>query len=104
MRKNLRKSIFLLSRNFLYTRCMPHIESLDWNLHTHIALDLDETLALSMQDGLDKLHALGKMQNIRTPADITDFLWENIEGSDMTNEELYAFWHTHQLGNVSPIT
>lgn len=82
---------------------MPHIEVLDWNLHTHIALDLDETLAHSVQNGLDSLHALGKMKQIPTTDYVTNFICRDLPGADMTNEEIAAFWQAHRLSHVAPI-
>ncbi len=46
-----------------------------FNKHTHIGIDLDETLALSVVDGLEKLHKMGRMKSISSMEDITSFHW-----------------------------
>lgn len=65
MRTNLKKSIFLLSLFFLYTHSM-HIRHLDWNHHSHIGLDLDETLASTFEGFLAYAQGQGKLLHIES--------------------------------------
>jgi hypothetical protein len=37
---------------------MPHISTLDWKVHTHLGLDLDETLASTMSGFLHHAHTI----------------------------------------------
>lgn len=73
-----------------------------FDTHTHIGLDLDETLAESVTDGLQKLHALGKMRCIEHVDQIRSFDWSESPEADMTGEELLQFWKGHSLEHVSP--
>lgn len=74
-----------------------------FNKHTHIGIDLDETLALSVVDGLEKLHKMGRMKSISSMEDITSFHWWSLGGADMTEEELMSFWSSHSLDNTHPV-
>ncbi len=73
-----------------------------FDIHTHIGLDLDETLADSVTDGLEKLHALGKMHCIERVDQIRSFDWSGFPDADMTGEELLEFWKGHSLEHVTP--
>ena len=71
--------------------------------HARIGLDLDETLAASIQDGLNILHARGKMLAIRHMEDIWDFDWSRLPGADMSAKELLDFWKMQHLNMVLPV-
>jgi len=72
--------------------------------HKHIALDLDETLAASILDGLKKMHAQGKMLGIQEFHQLTSFNWLEFPECDLTPEELIRFWRAQDLKDVYPIT
>jgi 5'(3')-deoxyribonucleotidase len=71
--------------------------------HTHIGIDLDETLAESVMDGLEKLHSMNKMKSIKTFEHITSFDWTDFPECDMTHDELVNFWKSHHLHGVQPV-
>lgn len=79
------------------------LENFDWSKHTHIGLDLDETLAASHQDMLEKLQARGFFQKF-TFDDFVRFDWENLEWADVDHDELQKFWNHHQLSDCLPIS
>ena len=54
------------------------LTALDWSKHTHIGLDLDETLAASHIDMIQKLQSRGFFRNF-TLDDFIRFDWENLE-------------------------
>lgn len=72
--------------------------------HHRIGIDIDETLAESVMDGLAKLHLQNKMQVIQDFCQITSFDWTDILGCDMTADELVYFWRMHSLHWVFPMS
>jgi uncharacterized HAD superfamily protein len=71
--------------------------------HQHIGLDVDETLAASVMDGLKKLHAMNKMKFIQDLEQITSFDWTVFSECDLSTEELNHFWQTHHLKDCLPL-
>ena len=82
---------------------MPHIAELDWTKHTHIALDVDETLADSLVPGLSDFHKMGKMLAFKDVSQITSFDWQEMPGCDITQEEFMSYWRMHSLKGVLPM-
>lgn len=80
-----------------------HISELDWSKHTHIALDVDETLAATLMPGLKDFHAMGKMLAFQDISQITSFDWQEIEGCDISPEEFLTYWRMHTLEQILPI-
>jgi hypothetical protein len=71
--------------------------------HTHIGLDLDETLAESTIDMLHKLHRLGQLHSIQDFEQISSFEWETLPGCTWTQQQMHAFFRTHHLTGVVPL-
>ena len=71
--------------------------------HTHIGLDLDETLAESVMDGLKMFHREGKMLFLQTLEDIKHFDWMLFPEIDISEAEFIQFWRNHHLTNVLPV-
>lgn len=71
--------------------------------HSHIGLDLDETLAESVIDWLKQLHSRNKMQWIQSIEQITSFDWTDFPECDMSSTELVNFWKFHSLKNILPV-
>ena len=100
------KQISILNSSFLefqYTIPMPHIAELDWTKHTHIALDVDETLADSLVPGLSDFHKMGKMLAFKDVSQITSFDWQEMQGCDITQEEFMSYWRMHSLKGILPM-
>ncbi len=72
--------------------------------HKHIGLDLDETLAESVMDGLKKLHAINRMRAIQSFDQITSFDWTEFPECDMSSNELLEFWRLHHLNDILPVS
>ncbi len=49
---------------------MPHISILDWSIHTHIGLDIDETLASTVIGMIQYAQSHGKLHHIHSLEDI----------------------------------
>jgi uncharacterized HAD superfamily protein len=82
---------------------MHHITELDWTQHTHIALDVDETLANSLMPGLKDFHKNGKMLAFQAIDQITSFDWQDLEGCDITHDEFMNYWRMHSLKGILPL-
>ena len=72
--------------------------------HQHIGLDVDETLAASVMDGIKKLHAMNKMKFIQDLEQITSFDWTVFSECDLSTEELNHFWQHHAIFHQHALT
>lgn len=100
MRKNLRKSIFLLSLIFPYTLGMS-LTRLDWAQHNHIGLDLDETLASTVMGMLDEAHSHGKLLGIRSLEDITKYDFLGLDPT-LTEADSSFVWESYGQKTLDP--
>jgi len=71
--------------------------------HSHIWLDLDETLAATTAHMLWELHSMKKFLSIKDMHWLTDFEWYNLPGCDMSMEELIIYWKSHLITDCLPI-
>lgn len=71
--------------------------------HQYIGLDLDETLAESVMEGIKKLHLMNRMRCIQDYEHITAFDFTEISDCDMSSEELTHFWKSQDLEDVHPV-
>ena len=80
---------------------MPHISILDWSTHTHIGLDIDETLASTVIGMIQYAQSHGKLHHIHSLEDIKkhDASWL---GSGITPEEVSDLWEGYGRATLSP--
>lgn len=71
--------------------------------HHHIGIDLDETLAQTVFDGIQALHGMNRMKFIQSIEDVTSFHWTDFPECDMTNAEIMDFWRRHNMKRVLPL-
>lgn len=78
-----------------------HIRHLDWNYHSHIDLDLDETLASTFEGFLAYAQGQGKLLHIESIDQIKkhDASWL---GSNITSEEIGSIWEWYGKSTLSP--
>jgi 5'(3')-deoxyribonucleotidase len=69
--------------------------------HMHIGLDLDETLAATMQGLIFYAHGIGELKHIQTVSDIKkhDASWLR---NDMTREESIKLWEWYGQSTMEP--
>jgi uncharacterized HAD superfamily protein len=80
---------------------MPHISDLDWTLHTHIWLDLDETLASTVSGMLEYAWSINQLTHITSMEDIKkhDASWL---GNNITPEEVMKIWEWYGKKTQNP--
>ncbi len=74
------------------------------SLHTHIGLDIDDTLTNTMEDWLAKFHKDGKLLHIKDVEGIRFFEWSESIFEGITKEEYMEFWWKHSLSELPPYT
>ena len=74
-----------------------------FNQHTHIGLDLDDTLAATAKHMLSELHERWKFLSIPSIEWLTNFHWYELEWCDMDKEELSMYWKRHHLREILPL-
>lgn len=79
------------------------LKNLDWWKHTHIGLDLDETLAKSMEKALAEIHKKWKLLFCKDLDGFSHFNIEEIPGCDMNMDEIRTFWEEQTLENCDSI-
>ncbi len=104
---------YLSNNNFvlkLYFLCistilanMPHISTLNWNHHTHIWLDLDETLASTVMGMLEIAHAQGKLLSIRSLEDITKYDFPGLDPT-LTEVDSNHVWECYGQSTLDPLS
>ncbi len=80
-----------------------HIQNLDWNLHAHIGLDLDETLTSSFSGFLSYAKTQGKLLMCSS---IEDFTCHDIFKDpyfQISQEEVVELWKNYGLTIQSPL-
>ena len=78
-----------------------HIQNLDWNLHTHIGLDLDETLASTVAGMLEEAHRQNKLLSIRSLEDVTKYDFPGLDPS-LTEADSNFVWESYGKRTVDP--
>lgn len=80
---------------------MPHISTLDWSKHTHIGLDLDETLASTVSGMLEEAHLQNKLIHIKTMDAIHSYDLKSVDPSldDTSGQEI---WESYGKKTLSP--
>lgn len=71
--------------------------------HSHIWLDLDETLTATTVHMLQELHWKWKFLSIKDMEGLTDFEWFNLPWCDMETAELIMYWKSHYIRDCLPI-
>jgi 5'(3')-deoxyribonucleotidase len=80
---------------------MPHISELDWSTHTHIGLDLDETLAATMSGMLAYAHSIGELSHLSSLEQIKSHDASGL-GSHITTEEAISLWEGYGKSTPTP--
>lgn len=70
--------------------------------HSHIGIDLDETIASTMMDAVHTIQATGKLQMITSLEDMSVYEWHLLPESDMTQFEYEHFWRMYRLHGSLP--
>ena len=80
-----------------------HISTLDWSIHSHIGLDLDETLASTVGGMLEEAHRQGKLLSVRSLEDITkyDFPWLD---PTLTEADSSYVWECYGQNTLNPLS
>ena len=101
--KKSHKINFLLSSSWFFSilSLMPHISAIRWSEHTHIGLDLDETLASTIEGMLEEAHARWKLLSIKTLDEVVCYSFPGLDPS-MTQEEGALIWESYGQKSMDP--
>lgn len=80
---------------------MPHIYELDWSKHTHIGLDLDETLAATVEGFLEFSHSRGLLLDVASIEDIHAHDL-SVVSPGITREQGIEMWEAYGRSTLSP--
>ena len=70
--------------------------------HTHIGLDLDETLASTFVGMLEVAHSMGKLQHCQSIENLVVHDIFEDPSFDISKEETFAVWHEYGMRTLDP--